>query len=52
MATEKKEIRIQDTEGTYRFQCGKSLITLKFAQSEGAQSMEQLLANILIGRRG
>lgn len=35
MKTENKEMKLQNTDGAYRFQSGKCLVTLKFS-TEGA----------------
>ena len=50
MATENKEMKLQNTDGAYRYQSGKCLITMKFSKGETAPKVEEALEKILIGR--
>ncbi len=47
MITENKK---QDKDGVYRFRSGKCTVTLKFAKSEVAPTVEEALEKILMGR--
>lgn len=50
MATENKEMKLQNTDEAYRYQSGKCLITLKFSKGETAPTVEEALEKILMGR--
>ena len=46
----KTENEKQDKDGVYRYRSGKCTVTLKFANSEVAPTVEEALEKILIGR--
>ena len=50
MNTKNKEMKLQSTDGIYRFQSGKCLVTLRFSKGETAPTVEEALEKILIGR--
>ncbi len=50
MAADYEETQVRATDGTYRFQSGKSSIALKFSMRESAPTVEEGLVKILIGR--